>query len=328
MPSYAAFGLSIDSEIPLPELPETRAPADIVIRLGSVPKPPMPAGDNDDYIRLSDDRYAFHTPHGGFLLTAARELTVDPSPGITPTLLRLVILGRALGALLQWRGRFVLHASSVAHGGRARVVAGASGSGKSTTAAAHIARGWHLVADDLVVIDLDGDEPRVLPAYPQLRLWPDAAASLGIEIGSKERVHRDHDKRIVPIEPGDLASESLPIESIVILKRDASDVLDPSEHNALERPEGRATAMVVSLDRQAALVELLRHSYAPRIMRALGRQAEHMAQCARLAGSVVIARASLDTKQGGPIDAAILVELLDDGVRDSQKTFGITRRSP
>jgi hypothetical protein len=288
----------------------------------------MPDGDNDDYIRLSDDRYAFHTPHGGFLLTAARELTVDPSPGITPTLLRLVILGRALGALLQWRGRFVLHASAVANGGRVRVVAGASGSGKSTTAAAHIARGWRLVADDLVVIDLDGDEPRVLPAYPQLRLWPDAAAALGIEIGSTERVHRDHDKRIVPIAPGDLASESLPMESIVIIERVARGVLERPERDVLERPDLGSPAVFDRLDRQAALVELLRHSYAPRIMRALGRQAGHMAQCARLAGSITVARATLHTAQGGPIEAGALVEALDDGIGDSQKTFGNTRRSP
>lgn len=290
MPSYAAYGLGIESEISLPELLESDAPADVLIRKGHVARVPMRPNETDDYVRLSNDSVSFETPHGRFLMTAARELTVDPSPGIDPSTLRLVVLGRALGALLQWQGRFVLHASAVARDGRVRIFAGESGAGKSTTAAAHMALGYELVADDLVAIDLAADAPRVLPAHPQMKLWPDAARALGIAVDDLDRVHRDHDKRIIPLDATRLVRASLPIESIAILARGA-----PSR--------------VERLAPQDALVELLRHAYAPRIMRALGREPELFAQCSRLARSLDVRRAIIDRNPGTGPDISALLEL-------------------
>lgn len=270
MASYAAYGLEIDSEIALPELePIAAHEADILIRRGAVA--PTSAKKSDDYVRVDAETVVFHTPHGGFRIVAGREITVDPAPGINSTSLRLILLGRALGAALQWRGRLVLHASAVARNGRVRIFAGASGSGKSTAAAALLNEGYSLVADDLVAIDLDAPEPCVLPAYAQVRLWPDSAALLGLDIERLDRVHPALEKRLVALEPGVLVRTALPIDSITVLER-GTDM--PTEH----------------LDRHAALAALLRHCYAPRIMRALGRQAEHFAQCARLAASIPVER--------------------------------------
>lgn len=68
----------------------------------------------------------------------------------------------ALMHLLAPHGRFVLHAGALAESDRAWLVVGPSGSGKSTVAAAALARGWTVLADDLVVVRSGPDGPGVL----------------------------------------------------------------------------------------------------------------------------------------------------------------------
>ena len=55
--------------------------------------------------------------------------------------------------LLRERGRYALHASAVARGGRALLIAGESGSGKSSTALSLIHTGWDWLADDVVLLE-------------------------------------------------------------------------------------------------------------------------------------------------------------------------------
>ncbi len=66
-----------------------------------------------------------------------------------------------------------MHASAVATNGEAIVVAGASGSGKSTTGLACVAAGWEFIADDFCMITT-GAEPMVHPVYCLAKLEPDA----------------------------------------------------------------------------------------------------------------------------------------------------------
>jgi hypothetical protein len=60
--------------------------------------------------------------------------------------------------LLRERGRYALHASAVARDGRALLMAGESGSGKSSTALSLIHTGWDWLADDVVLL-----EPATVP---------------------------------------------------------------------------------------------------------------------------------------------------------------------
>jgi hypothetical protein len=66
-----------------------------------------------------------------------------------------------------------MHASAVSKNGDAIVVAGASGSGKSTTGLACMAAGWEFIADDFCMITT-GAEPMVHPVYCLAKLEPDA----------------------------------------------------------------------------------------------------------------------------------------------------------
>jgi hypothetical protein len=88
------------------------------------------------------------------------------------------LLGPVLGMVLRLRGLTCLHASAVSLGGRALLVCGPAGAGKSTTAAAFAARGRPVLADDVAALERGAGGFTVRGAYPQLRLWPDAVRGL------------------------------------------------------------------------------------------------------------------------------------------------------
>jgi hypothetical protein len=80
--------------------------------------------------------------------------------------------------ILTWwaadRGFVLLHASAVAWGDGAVVLAGGTGAGKSTTALACLAAGLDLLGDDACLVGLD-PAPRVWSVYKRAKLEPDAA---------------------------------------------------------------------------------------------------------------------------------------------------------
>ncbi|HRV95310.1 MAG TPA: serine/threonine protein kinase [Anaerolineae bacterium] len=93
------------------------------------------------------------------------------------------LLGPILGFVLRLRGITCLHASAVAIDGRAVILVGPAGAGKSTTAAALARLGYPILSDDIVALSEQKGAFLVQPAYPRLRLWPESAQIL---YGSKE----------------------------------------------------------------------------------------------------------------------------------------------
>jgi hypothetical protein len=93
--------------------------------------------------------------------------------------IRLPLLGASFAVLLHQRGLYVMHASAVSVGDCAIAFLGPKGHGKSSMAAAFYARGHHLLADDLVAVDLTNPKtPLIIPGFPQFKLWPETAASV------------------------------------------------------------------------------------------------------------------------------------------------------
>jgi hypothetical protein len=112
------------------------------------------------------------------MLITRDRITVDPLVGnakLGPFLRRTPLL-----ALTLLRGGIACDASAVAGPDGAVLLTGRSASGKSALAAALIARGGRLLADDAAPILLDDrGAAMVHPVWPELVLWPDAVESLG-----------------------------------------------------------------------------------------------------------------------------------------------------
>lgn len=269
MLSYVVYGLTVSSALELPELVEgeSRAVSDITIQLGRVERC-HPEGDFiEGYVSGSAEKaYIFVDQVGAFLVRGGFEIVIEPAPGVEERVLRLFILGGALGLLLHQRGMLVLHASAVSLEGNAVAFLGDAGEGKSTMAAALHARGHAVMVDDVVAFDAGVNAiPMVLPAFPQLKLWPEAASLLDENPEALPRVHPDLDKRARRTTCG-FSKYPLPLSRIYVLGEES-------------QPE------IIPLQPQAAFAELVRHSYAVGLLGPSGATPAHFRQCVALAGS-------------------------------------------
>jgi hypothetical protein len=139
------------------------------------------------------------------------------------------------------------------------------GAGKSTMAGALSARGAQIVADDALPVDTDGRIARAWPGPTALKLWPESVAAIGRSPRRLRRLHPRASKRVVV----DLVATSQPVPLRAVYALHVGNDL-----------------LVEPLRGHAAVVELIRHSYAARFVPALGATPEHFARCVRLAGKV------------------------------------------
>lgn len=265
---YIAYGLGIHSELPFQELLPGETNADVTIRVNHLNHLPRSAGTGTFRVTTNEAniRYA---GIGAILIRGGSEIIVDPDPGIDERELRFYILGPVFGVLLHQRGRLVLHASAACINGKAIAFLGAPGSGKSTTAAAFYARGHHVIADDLVAIAFDNENPPLIhPGFPVLKLWPKVAASLGNDISASPRTSSNIDKRAWRI---DRAFSTVPL----LLK--CVYVLTEGEY-----PE------IKPLTPQESFVELVRHTFVVHLLDATKTTPTHFRQCSIVANSVPV----------------------------------------
>lgn len=271
--TYQAYGLTISSQIHLPELiAGTAAPADISIRLGTIPRPPGLAQSTERCLWATpDEACLFWADAGTILARGGAELIVEPLPPVDEQVLRIYLLGPALGVLLHQRGLLVLHASIVGIGQSAVAFVGESGWGKSTTAAALHRRGHSIVADDVAALQLlAGEQPLAFPAIPRLKLDAEPAVALGYPAQSLSRFDAD-DVRLAYRVDERFSQAARALSRIYVLAEGAALALEQCRS-------------------QEAFIELVRHSYALRVVGDAGASAVHFRLCAQLAAQVPIYR--------------------------------------
>jgi hypothetical protein len=263
---YAAYGLAIQSAMPLPELPATEGTPDVRIALGPVDGLPREAREAERY--ASGDLHTCHVfirDIGTCLVRDGREMVVEPAPAVEARVLRLLVLGPGLAMVVRQRGRLLLHASAVAIGESAVAFLGGPGWGKSTVAEAFHAAGHRVVDDDVLAADTDGTVPLAIPGFPRLKLYPDVAAHFGADVARLPRLHPRLGKLGRAVIPR-FAPAPLPLRRLYVLAEGDTVALEP-------------------LAPGDALVEMIRHAYGASLLRAAvaGR---HFQQCGVVARRV------------------------------------------
>jgi hypothetical protein len=142
------------------------------------------------------------------------------------------LVGAGFALLLRLRGAACVHASAVStgfnRGDRAIAIVGASGSGKSTIAAALIRRGATLIAEDVLPLTMREGRILAIPAYAGIRLWPEAVALLMRSRDALPVISPTWDKRILVVDASQFARTPRELSAIVFLEdRDAA--LTPAE---------------------------------------------------------------------------------------------------
>lgn len=181
--TYKTFGLKIESEIELPELQEKAfSRADISIRWGQNPDNlPNPIKSGAMYQAGRDDFLFRLNSVGSYRVKKGSLITVNRLNEATDEEVRLFLFGSAFGALIHQRGLLALHSSAVVKDGKAYLISGISGAGKSSLAAILMNRNFSFLADDISVIDIEDGNPVVYPGIPHLKLWKDVIKKMGEE---------------------------------------------------------------------------------------------------------------------------------------------------
>jgi hypothetical protein len=243
--SYRLCGLKLDSDLDLPALPQwdgpPDAPADVNCRLGEVPArlgrpdhiaPLFQTGSTGEYLLVLPGT-------ARVLVRDGNEITVQPDADPAGSNLSAILTGPIQAVLWHQRGLLPLHASVVVINGRAVALCGSAATGKSTLAAVLAGQGYHVIADDICVVDMHSNEEVLVPSgRTRLQLWRDALTELGIATDGLERA-LPHKERYFLDCGNRVAAQPYQLAAVVQVIRGA---LPPA---ALERLRGSQTADVL-----------------------------------------------------------------------------------
>jgi hypothetical protein len=262
-PHDSAAACMIDSDsVADKSLPELAFPREHLEEPATRPWYETPADDSGQVLRVwrrGDGGYRFVYSDGAEFLVAAggRHVVAGWPPELTLDDAVEYLLGPVVGFALRAMGVVCLHASGIAAGDAGCfAVLAPGGHGKSTTAAACARRGLAVLTDDvLALLPRDGGFS-VLPAYPRIRLWPEAVTGL---FGAPDALPRitpgnaDWQKRYLDLTAPGYSFQSVPLPLRAVYTHEREEA-EPATFEELTAAEALVTllANVYSLCRPDA----------------------------------------------------------------------------
>jgi hypothetical protein len=301
---YKAFGLSIISDFPLPELPVTTCPNDeydVVVRRDGLSEKWDELGIHPYSFKVKENYVMFQLPDVAiFLIKNGNEIIVSPWAGADSAQIRLYILGTCMGAILLQRKTLPLHGSAVAIDGKAYAFIGDSGAGKSTLASAFLENGFQLLSDDVIPIsfNLDDELPYITPSYPQQKLWAESLNQFGMNASEYNSIYDREDKYLIPVS-NKFSEVVLPLSGIFELVKIEQEKIELCFVDGLEK-----------------LSTLFTHTYRHLFIKDLGLVNWHFTTSAKIAEKVKIHQIKRPAKG---FTAPHLVELILETIKRSEQ---------
>jgi len=233
---YSAYGFGIKSDIPLPGF--IRIPKEdtkVSIHLAPVPPPQISPKEGVSIYKLSNGLTINWRGVASYKITQGREIIITPESEAKSIskLKAQPFYGMAIAAILHQQQHVVLHGSTVEINGKALVLLGNKGMGKSTLTAALLSEGHNFICDDVTALLMDDPSAiQVLPGIPRLRLWADAVRAIGHTPDELSLVSPILPKHILPVHE-QFKNEHIPLQTIIIL--DHGDTIALHEMKAPEK---------------------------------------------------------------------------------------------
>jgi hypothetical protein len=199
---YTTYGLKLISDSPIPGLCTEAGPfphSDLRVELSSEPQwvrdarllpfqilqhlPASPETEDPAFVLTSFGEGQFFQlaySDGACFVTDGEATRIWGTLGESQTMedLSTYFLGPIMGFILRRRGVTALHASAFSMDGRAIVLTGDAGAGKSTTAAALALRGMPVLCEDIAAIEETDGNIQIELGHPRICLWPESVEML------------------------------------------------------------------------------------------------------------------------------------------------------
>ena len=294
--TYRVFGYSLLSDFPFSSglLPTDSAPALTFTRVDRAPlevdwKQSRPVyssavrserGESVLYLhRLDGCDVLRFTRTADFYLWSRRIVCNQLDPALS-FLVELRFLGPVLALWMERQRLPALHASAVDIDGSAVAFLAGNKAGKSSLAATMMQAGYSLLSDDILAVEKAGNAYLARPAYPQMRMWPREAQHFLGRVEDLERVHPALSKRRVPVGGGGFGTyceESRPLARVYLPERSQS-------RGAAIGPQ------IIPVSSPDAVIELVRRSFAARLVESIGLAPERLGFFAGMVQRVPVRR--------------------------------------
>lgn len=196
---YRIYGLILESDYEFPQFvaaDETNSP-DIYIEYGHITNDIIKLAGEGNRIGVSKNEIWFNSGVGLFWINDKRICFQEYNGGTIEDAVQY-IPGMCLALLLWFRGMIMIHGACLRIKDKTIIVAGGSGSGKSTTSTELIKRGALLIADDVTGIGMENGKYYSYPAFPGQKLCLDQVERNGIDTTGLRQVKYDLNKYEIP----------------------------------------------------------------------------------------------------------------------------------
>jgi HPr Serine kinase C-terminal domain len=301
---YRAFGLNIQSEIPLPEvkrMKEILNHIDVNIGVDDLREEWKEYGKEGKFAVINDT-IMFHIKNTAiFSVVKGERVIVSPFEHADENKIRLYLLGSCMGIILLQRKILPLHGSAVVIDGKAYAIIGHSGAGKSTLASTLMKTGYKLISDDVIAVSLsENQEIIVHSSYPQQKLWEESLEKLDLPMNQYSPLFEREKKYAIPVEPSFYEGERVPLAGIFELEK--------SEHEQLTIEKVQK-----SIEK---LPVLFHHTFRNSVLNRLGLLEWHFSSTASLADQVEMYKIKRPTSGFTPYE---IQSLLLNTIRKGEK---------
>ena len=231
--TYRIFDFTLESTIPLPELPHSPSTtARFSFALSSIPSSQMqepiwlhhwllPGGEASISFAKTEKGLFLRFPYlADFIFSPTKSrITCHPTAGIPEETIRHLLLDQVVPRIVSHLGRPVIHASGSVINDSAILFLGQTGWGKSTLCAHFHRNGFPLLSDDALLLGKNGDAVVGIPSYAGMRLLQDSFQALHLDgdehTAVRKVAHYSSKKRI--IFSNEITKTAIPIKAVFIL---------------------------------------------------------------------------------------------------------------
>lgn len=223
---YKIYDLKLKSDLEFPQLIvcDDKTECDMEILSGVMPEDIIAKSKIKKYEFGNEISYLVNKTCY-MLVENGNKITYILKPNGYVKYLQSYLLGFGMSMIAMQRGMISIHCSALADDDGAILIAGESGTGKSTLATAFIESGYRFMADDMVLVETVKKKVMAKPAFPFQKLCRNIVQEKGYDMNETIYINEEKDKFLVPFK-GEFAMKPLPVKAFIYLMTvDSEEVL-------------------------------------------------------------------------------------------------------